>query len=225
MGAPVQPPSGSPPGYRPPQSDVNAIPAPGELGLAEKRSWKTWQLVFGMIFAGLVGLAINYHTVGASQSSNKGGGDFALPTTTTTAAGGAGAATSSTTTTAGSGSSTTSTTSSSNSPTTTPSTGTPPARLLVGPTQSQGNWTSPTFSITTPSWDIGWAFQCTPAPSAGPSFQISVVPVGTAPTGTPAVTETGASGQSVATESSVGQQVLVVEAPANCAWAIKVTGS
>jgi hypothetical protein len=232
VGPPHPPPTWPPPGAQPDPSNLpppNNLPAPGELGLAEKRSWKTWQLVVGMIFAAGVGLAINYHTVGASpSSSNTGGGDFALPTTTTTApGGGADAGTSSTTTTTNSGSTTTTTSSSSStsSSTTTPSTGTSPARLLVGPIQSQGDWTSPAFTITAPSWNIGWAFQCTPAPTAGSSFQISVVPSGTSPTGTPAVTETGASGQAVAMETSTGQQTLVVEAPANCAWAVKVTGS
>jgi hypothetical protein len=74
-------------------------------------------------------------------------------------------------------------------------------------------------------WNIGWAFQCTPAPASGPSLQVFVTPVGGAPSGTPAIGETGASGQSVTSQPTVGQQTLVVEAPANCIWVVKVTGS
>jgi hypothetical protein len=55
---------------------------------------------------------------------------------------------------------------------------------------------------------------------------VFAVPAGTGPpTGTPAITETGASGKAVTVQSAVGQQNLVVQAPSNCTWAIKVTGS
>jgi hypothetical protein len=97
--------------------------------------------------------------------------------------------------------------------------------LLLGPTQSQGNWTSPAFTITAPSWNIGWAFQCSPAPTAGTSFQVFVTPAGASPGSAAAISETGGSGQAVTAQSSLGKQTLVVEAPANCAWAVKVTGS
>src|SRR5208282_3561160 len=93
-----------------------------------------------------------------------------------------------------------------------------PAQLLLGPTQSQGNWTSPAFTVTASGWNIGWAFRCTPAPTAGPSFQVSVAAAGSSPTGAPAISETGASGQAVSTESTIGKQTLVVQAPASCVW-------
>jgi len=102
---------------------------------------------------------------------------------------------------------------------------TAPARLLLGPTQSEGNWTSPAFTITASGWNIGWAFQCTPAPTAGTSFQVFVTPAGSAPGSAAAISETGGSGQAVTAQTSLGKQTLVVEAPANCAWAVKVTGS
>ena len=43
--------------------------------------------------------------------------------------------------------------------------------------------------------------------------------------GTPAISETGPSGQSVTSQSSLGAQTLVVQAPASCTWVVKVTGS
>jgi hypothetical protein len=42
---------------------------------------------------------------------------------------------------------------------------------------------------------------------------------------TPAVNETAPSGQSVTAESTIGQQILIVDAPSTCSWAVKVTGS
>jgi hypothetical protein len=220
----------SPTQFSPSVPDGNAYPAPGELNIKERRSWKSWQLVVAMVAAALVGMALNYRSVGATQSSNQGA--YQLPP-----AAGSGASTTTTgavatTSTTDSGSSTTTTSTSDSGSTTTTmlsttatSAAVAPAGLLVGPTQSHGNWTSPAFGITTPGWNIGWAFQCTPAPTAGPSFEIFVTPVGTSPSGAPAISETGASAQSVTSETSTGQQVLVVEAPANCEWAVKVTGS
>jgi hypothetical protein len=38
------------------------------------------------------------------------------------------------------------------------------------------------------------------------------------------VTENGASGQQVTPVTSAGNQVLIVQAPANCEWVVKVTG-
>jgi len=229
--------------------DVDAVPAPGSLGLKEKRSWKTWQLVIAVVVAAVVGRAINGNvgaggsggSGGSGGAGTSGGGAYSLPpagggstSTTASTAGGstttsaptAGSATTSTTggkskdtTTTTAGSSTSSTTGS------TTSTSIPPARLLLGPTQLQGNWTSPAFTITAPGWNIGWAFQCTPAPTSGTSFQVFVTAAGASPAGAAAISETGASGQAVTAQTSLGKQTLVVEAPANCAWAVKVTGS
>jgi hypothetical protein len=88
-----------------------------------------------------------------------------------------------------------------------------------------GNWTSPAFTITAASWNIGWAFQCTPVPASGLSFQIFVTTVGVSPSGTAVVSESGGSGQSVTAQTTTGQQELVIEAPSNCKWVVKVTGS
>jgi hypothetical protein len=232
--------------------DLDGVPAPGSLGIKEKRTWKTWQLAIAVVAAALVGMLLNYRTVDASgsgSSGTSGGGAYTLPpagggsTSTTVAPGGGSTPTtvapggSSTTTSAPTaGTSTTTSTASGKSKGTTKSstsstigstttTSIPPARLLLGPTQSEGNWTSPPFTITAPAWNIGWAFQCTPAPTTGTSFQVFVTAAGAAPGSAAAVSETGASGQAVTAQTSLGKQTLVVEAPANCAWAVKVTGS
>jgi hypothetical protein len=99
------------------------------------------------------------------------------------------------------------------------------AQTLLGPTpQLHGNWTSSAFTVGSGSWSIGWAFQCSPAPASGPSFQVFVVPAGAKAGSTPAVNESGASGQSVTSQASTGSQVLQVTAPASCVWIVKVTG-
>jgi hypothetical protein len=213
--------------------DGNAMPARGDLGIKEKRAWKTWQLVTGMLVALLLGMAVDYYLAGgegsATSSSGAGPPAYHIPTstgskTTTTSSG------RSSTTTAAAGGSTTTTqaggaTTTSTSPSTSPTAAAGPARVLLGPTQLQGNWTSPTFTTTAAGWNIGWAFRCVPAPAGGPSFQVFVTPAGSSPSGTPAISETGPSGQSVTAQSSLGAQTLVVQAPATCIWVVKVTGT
>jgi len=226
------------------------VPAPGELQIKERRTWKTWQLVTAMLVAALVGMALNYNSSGASSSGTSGGTKaYKLPPPASTGRGAPTTTTPSTTLPPGStkGSKAHSTTSGGShqhgsvSPTTTapavttttgatttsttaaPAAG--PLQLLVPATQMHGNWTSPAFSITATPWNIGWAFQCTPAPASGPSLQIFVAPVGGKPSATPAVSETGASGQQVTQVPSTGNQVIMVQAPANCLWAVKVTGN
>jgi hypothetical protein len=211
------------------------MPAPGALHIKGKLTWKTWQVLLIAMAALLVGLALNYKTVGATSSSNKPA--YTLPPSggaTTTAPSGGGKASSTTTTSPGgsttttaAGGSTTTTAPGGSTNTSTPSSasGAGPARVLLGPTQLQGNWTSPSFTTTVAGWNIGWAFRCVPAPASGPSFEVYVTPTGGQVTGTPAISETGPSGQSVTSQSSLGAQTLVVQAPATCTWAVKVTGS
>lgn len=202
------------------------VPAPGELHIKERRTWRTWQLLVVAILAALVGMGLNYHTGGGSPSSSATPA-YVIPkstgsTTTSAASSGGG----STTTSTASGS-TTSTGGAATSSTTTsaPAAAAGPARDLLGPTQLQGNWTSPSFTTTAAGWNIGWAFRCAPAPAAGASFQVFVTPAGSGPSGTPAISETGPSGQAVTSQSSLGAQTLVVQAPASCTWVVKVTGS
>ena len=208
------------------------IPARGELGISEKRSWKTWHLVTAIVVATLVGMAIDHYTDRGSSSGTKPNSAAYHPpppagSTGSTTSVVAGDKASSSTTVGGGGSSTTAAGGSAATSSTTSSSSAPagPAQILLGPTQSQGNWTSPPFTVTAAGWNIGWAFRCTPAPTGGPSFQVSVVPAGTSPTGAAVISETGATGQSVSAESTVGKQVLVVQAPSTCVWAVKVTGS
>jgi hypothetical protein len=52
-----------------------------------------------------------------------------------------------------------------------------------------------------------------------------VTPAGSPPSGTPAISESGPSGQSVTAQSTLGAHTLVVQAPATCTWVVKVTGS
>jgi hypothetical protein len=215
-------------------SDGTALPAPGELGIKQKRAWKTWQLLVGMLFALVVGMLIDYVVGGGQGTANSSASApaYQIPTssgsaTTTTLAGASGSGGSTTTSAAGGSTTTTQAGGSTTTTSAPPSSGAPagPARVLVGPTQMQGNWTSPAFTTTAAGWNIGWAFRCVPAPASGASFQVFVTTPGATPSGTPAVSETGASGQSVASQSSLGAQTLVVEAPATCTWVVKVTGS
>ena len=214
--------TGTMPGQTGPGSREDAVPEPGELHIKGKRTWATWQLLVAIGVAILVGFALN-GTTGGSATASSGAPAYKLPTsgssvTTTTAPGG------STTTTTVAGGSTTTT--AAGGPTSTPSTAAAgPPRVLLGPTQMSGNWTSPAFTTTAASWNIGWAFSCTPAPASGPSFRVSVTPAGSPATGAPAVSGTGASGQSITPQSTLGSQTLVVQAATGCTWVVKVTGS
>jgi hypothetical protein len=216
-----------------PLSD-EAVPRAGELKIKERRSWKTWQLLSVALVAAIIGMWINGDTGGGSSaaSSNPDGNHLpaqgagapaASATTTTTAAGGSSA----TTTTAAGGATTTTIAGGSTTATTAAGAAGGPARVLLLSPQQKGNWTSTAFTATTAPWNIGWAFSCAPAPASGPSFQVFVTPSGSSasPTGTAAISETGASGQSVTPQSSLGAQELVVQTTASCTWIIKVTGS
>jgi hypothetical protein len=223
-------------------ADGTRMPKRGELGIKERRSWHSWQLLLAAIVALVIGMGLDeWAGLATSSGASSGGtsstgGQYTLPpasgsstsatTTTTTTAQGSGSQSTVTTTSVSSGATTTTTVAASGSSTTSTSTVTTgPAQLLLGPTQKSGNWTSPSFSVNNPGWNIGWAFQCTPVPTAGTSFVVYVTPAGAATSGSPAISETGGSGQSVTSQSTVGQQQLVIQAPANCEWVVKVTGS
>lgn len=197
--------------------ELDAIPKPGQLGLIGRRAWKTWQVVIVIAVALGLGLWWNYKPVGSSASPNQRSYVPPPPSGATT-----------TTTTAASSASTTTTSAGGALPNSTTGT-TQPAKLLLAGHQQTGNWTSTPFTTTAAGWIIGWAYACNPAPASGPSLQIFVTPVGATASGTPAITETGASGQegpqNVTTQSGVGAQQLIVEAPPQCEWAVKVTGN
>jgi hypothetical protein len=229
---------------------AEGAPQAGELKIKERRSWRTWQLLSVALVAVILGMWINGDTGGGSSAngSNPDGGHLPAEgagtpaasasggtATTTTNAGGSSA----TTTTAAGGTSATTTQAAGGATTTTVAGGSTtattaagaaaggPARVLLLSPQQKGNWTSTAFTTTTAPWNIGWAFSCAPAPAAGPSFQVFVTPSGSSasPTGTAAISETGASGQSVTPQSSLGAQELVVQTTASCTWIVKVTGS
>jgi hypothetical protein len=202
------------------EPDLDGVPAPGALGLIGRRAFKPWQVFVVAVLAVGIGMLANYRTVGgAAKSSNKAA--YNLP----------GSSTAGSTTTLASGASTTTTSAVASPPTAGASTTatTAPVRILLAGHQQNGNWTSSSFTTSSAGWIIGWAFQCTPAPASGPSLQIFVTPVGGTASGSPVITETGASGQesqaNVTTQSAIGTQQLVVEAPANCQWAVKVSGN
>jgi hypothetical protein len=94
----------------------------------------------------------------------------------------------------------------------------------LAPDQSSGNGTTADFTVGGGTWNIGWAYQCTPAPASGVAFEIFVVPAGGSPGATPAVSGSAASGQSVTPQTSTGSQQLQIETSAGCRWVVKVTG-
>lgn len=203
-------------------------PEPGELGLVGRRAWKTWQLVLAVVAAALFGMWFNGSTGTASGNTSTAKAGYALPAAAGSSTPAAGAQ-STATSTAAAGASTTTTTApaaagAAGTPSTTVATG--PATILIPSTQLAGNWTSTAFTIASGTWNIGWAFQCTPAPAATPTFEIFAVPAGTAPTAssTPAVTSAAASGQSVTPQTTAGSQQIVIQTSNACRWAVKVTG-
>ncbi len=235
-----------PDGVAGPTDPLNAAgyqPEPGELKIKERRTWKTWQLLLVALLAAGIGMWFNGNAGSASgdpAASGSGSSSYKLgppPSSTVPAAGSASAAgANSSTTTTAAGSTTTTAPSGSTATTvagagaasataTTAPVAVGPATVLVPTTQQTGNWTSPAFTIAGGTWNIGWAFQCAPAPSGGPSFQIFAVTNGSTASGTPAVTSTAASGQSVTPLTSTGSQQVIVQTTAACRWAVKVTGS
>jgi hypothetical protein len=234
-------------GAEPLLASSDDTPRPGDLKIKERRSWKTWQLLAVALVAVILGMWINGDTGGTPSATGTSSGSGKLPppssasapatagtstATTTTAAGGSTTTTAAggSTTTTAAGGSTTTTVAGGDTTTTTAASGSStaaagPARVLLTSPQLKGNWTSTSFTTTAAPWNIGWAFRCAPAPVAGPSFQVFVTPVGSPPTGTPAISETGPSGQSVTAQSSLGAQTLVVQSTATCTWIVKVTGT
>lgn len=206
----------------PPPENGSSRPGPGELGIKERRSWQTWQLLVFGVACLLLGMLITWAGGGKQAAPQTlSGGSYALPpaqgSATTAPATGASSVTTQPPATSGA------TSPPATQSTTTTAVGT--AQVLLGPTpQTHGNWTSSPFTVGSGTWSIGWAFQCSPAPTSGPSFQVFVVPSGAKAGSTPAVSESGASGQSVTTQTSTGSQELQVVAPAGCVWILKVTG-
>lgn len=221
--------SGGGSGYWSAGSEGTGVPAPGELKIKEPRSWKTWQLVVAVTASGLLCMLIGNLEAGGSstQAAASAGSAYKLPPES---AGSHGSSTtvvgqSSTSTSTPTGSPTTTTTAG-GSPTTSTTVVTGPVTVLLAPHQAQGNWTSTPFTVGGGQWNIGWAFQCTPAPVSGSGFEVYVVPAGGSLSAgqPPAVTGTGGSGQSVTAQTTSGSQQLMIVAAAGCIWVVKVTG-
>jgi len=204
------------------------VPDKGDLKIKERRSWRTSQLVLVALLAAVIGMWFNGSTGSAGGSGSAGArSGYKLPPPTgsspsTTAAAAAGA--SSPTTTAAGGATTSTTAAGASTVTTAPVVVAPPTVLIPQTTQS-GNWTSPAFTIAGGTWNVGWAFQCVPAPTGGAAFQIFVVTAGGTPGSTAAVSSSDASGNAITPLTSTGSQQLVVQTTAACRWAVKVTGS
>jgi len=193
-------------------------PAPGELKIKERRSWRTWQLVVVGAFFLLIGMIIGNSGSG-SASNRPNAATYTLPP-----AGGSGGSSSSSTSTSAPSTSTTAQGGGSDTSTSTTGASQGSPRVLLGPTQSRGSWTSQPFTIAGGTWNIGWAYRCIPAPASGPAFQIFVTAPGANPGGTPAVSETADQGQNVTSQATPGNQVLQIQAPSSCTWIVKVTG-
>ncbi len=210
-------------------------PEPGSLHIAGRRSWKTWQLATAVVIAALVGMWFNGSTGTDSSSAAASGGapSYKLPAAGPSGTSGASGASGSSSTGTGHSSTTTTTVASGSTTTTAPGDTTTttapvtvgPATVLVPATQMTGNWTSPTFNIAGGTWNIGWAYACSPVPAATPKFAVYVVTAGGSPGATPAVTSATPSGQSVTPQTTAGSQQLVVQSPTGCRWVVKVTGS
>lgn len=221
-------------GYWPAGTENRGIPVPGELKIKEPRSWKTWQLVIAVAASGLVCMLIGNVTAGGSpsQAATSASGGYKLPPESGSGAPGSSSTTvvgeSSSNTVAPAGGSPTTTTNApaGGSPTTSTTVVTGPATVLLAPHQAQGNWTSTPFTVGGGQWNIGWAFDCTPAPASGSGFEVYVVPAGASPSAgqTPAVSGAGGSGQSVTAQTTNGSQQLIVVAATGCIWVVKVTG-
>jgi hypothetical protein len=199
------------------EAPAAATPAPvvqpGELGIRLRRSWPTWLLVMGVLGGVLVGTFIGHS--GASGAPTSAQKSYAPPPP-------AGAATSAPTTTAAPAPATAG--SSSSATTTTAAASGSPQVLVPRFESSQSSWTSRVFTITGGTWNIGWAYRCTPAPAGGAAFTVAVVPSGGAASGPPAVSGSSASDQGVTPQSTTGAQSVMVTAAPGCLWVVQVTG-
>jgi hypothetical protein len=202
---------------------IEAAPV-GSLGIKDRRAWKSWHVAVFTLVALLLGMFIG--NLGSSSASTS---SASTKTYTPPPASGSTATTTTLTTATGAGSGTTATTapataSTTTAPATAAGSGSRQVQVLVPRTQSQGNWTSPSFTISGGTWYVGWAYQCSPAPASGPAFQIFVVPNGGSPSGAGAITSGAASGSAITPQTSPGAQQIIVQAPAGCTWVVKVTG-
>jgi hypothetical protein len=207
---------------------------PGALGIQERRSWATWQLVVAVAVAGVLGMMVGYS--GKKPSAEAGTGRpivslGGLTATTPTTVGGAAptaAATTATTptTVAGAAPTAAATTATTAMTETTVTTAAPaPAAaptVLMPNTPGTGPSDLPAFTAAGP-WNIGWHFRCVNAPAGTGTFTVEVVPDAGAPAAPP-VQQTSREGQGITPQTAAGRQHLKITTDPACQWAVKVTG-
>jgi len=203
-------------------------PRPGDLGIRQKRSWRTWHLVVAVAVSVVLGMVIGNDTSSGGGGTGTSSNGAAKTTYTLPPPAGSGSSASSTTVPSSSTTTQAAVGGGGGAPSTTTTSSTPAgsgkSTILLPAKQASGNWTSPAFTVGAAPWSLGWAYQCTPAPAPGSAFEIFVDPAGNAPSTTPAVKETASSGAAVTSETSTGQQDLSVQAPTGCVWKVKVAG-
>lgn len=196
---------------------------PGGLGIREKRSFATWQLVLVAFVALLTGMVIG--DTGRKPASGAAGGTpfITLPSSPT------GALHQPTmsvqTVTPGSVPPTTAAApiTSGASTTSIVASGAPQVEL-VARTQGSGPSDLPTFK-TAGTWTVGWAFSCVGAASGTGPFTITVVSASGASDPAPAVSESSRNGQGVTKQPArTGSQHLHIATDPACQWAVKVLG-
>ncbi len=168
---------------------------PGQLKIKERLSFSTWQVALVAVGTLVIGMLLgSCFPTGTStpKTASGGGGSRPLPAESGAAGATGGPGASATTAPPAQTATTAAGSTASSVPTSTPASG--PLQVLLGPKQSQGAWTSTPFTVASGSWNIGWAFRCTPAPASGAAFQVFVVPAGGSPGKTAAVSETGSLG-------------------------------
>ena len=212
------------PGTPQPES---APPGPGSLGIEERRSWATWQVLVTATATFFVGMLIGYLPKKPASDGGGGTGGTSKPFVTLPPASGSprlGGGTATATTRAGLQPGTTvgvtTTVKPSSSPSTSAVVKTGPIVVLIPNTTGNGPDQLTEFT-TGGAWSIGWAFDCVGAPGGAAPFKISVV--GTSGT-LPVVTLDTRQGTGVTPEISTGSHSLTVTTDPACRWAIKVTG-
>ena len=192
---------------------------PGELGIRERRTWKSWQLACACLVALLVGMAIGH---GGASSAGATSAVYTPPPPSGSTSGAGGGSTASST----SGSSLPG--GGSPSTTTLPAATTtlPLSTVLLPQVTARGPAVTPSFRAGSAPWHIGWAYDCRSAPGSTGTFQVFPLGAGQSPSPAGAVVNaSGATGQGVTAVNSTGTEELTIRTPAQCIWAVKVTGT
>lgn len=174
--------------------------------LWEERQWPTWQLVTAAAVAVLIGLLL-----GRATTSSSGARRLTASGTSATRSG----------TQPRSGAAPV--------PAEGPATTVAPApavasnghaTLLNIPRQT-GPQITQHFTVTGARWTLGWAYDCTEAPSGTGDFDIKVFDGSGNSSDDGGINQQGAKGSSVVAYTSTGERYLKVTT--NCVWAIRVT--